>query len=152
MNKKLIKKINHNLFVEKEEEWRVCADDKTPVIANSAYSKQDGGYIGDVKAANIYINKFGIETFEKTRPDNSVCSIGFNPKAKKWYGWSHRAIFGFGVGYITKEGECQTTSGWTDEYLKDNPEELDNIIPVGFICDDINDCKRVAIAFAESVS
>jgi len=32
-----------------------------------------------------------------------VANIGFNPSEQKWYGWSHRAVHGFGVGDIPKE-------------------------------------------------
>ena len=33
-------------------------------------------------------------------------SVGFNPVEQKWYGWSHRAVFGFGVGATCKAGNC----------------------------------------------
>lgn len=42
--------------------------------------------------------RFGITVREKAEPDHQVCSIGWSPSKKKWYGWSHRAIYGFGVG------------------------------------------------------
>ena len=35
---------------------------------------------------------------EKKRPDSEVFSIGKSEKDQKWYGWSHRAFHGFGVG------------------------------------------------------
>ena len=54
--------------------------------------------------------------------DSNVACIGFSHSEKKWYGWSHRAIYGFGIGYIAKEGDSCTTSGWTDEYLEEHPE------------------------------
>lgn len=31
----------------------------------------------------------------KTHPSHSVTSIGRSKKDGKWYGWSHRAIYGF---------------------------------------------------------
>jgi hypothetical protein len=34
------------------------------------------------------------------------CSIGFCEKEQKWYGWSHRAIYGFGIGSKIKKGNC----------------------------------------------
>ena len=85
-----------------------------------------------------------------TIPKRNVCSIGFSAREQKWYGWSHRAIFGFGVGAIAKEGDCVCSSGWTEEYLADHPEE-DLSLPVGFEAKTLNDAKRMAIAFAESV-
>lgn len=80
-----------------------------------------------------------------------VCSIGFNEKEQKWYGWSHRAIFGFGIGSIVEEGSCCASSGWTEEYLKEHPDE--NLsLPVGFKAETLEDAKRMAIAFADSVA
>ena len=35
---------------------------------------------------------------EKTGPTNSVCSIGRSEVDGRWYGWSHRAMLGFGPG------------------------------------------------------
>jgi hypothetical protein len=42
--------------------------------------------------------RFGIEQREKRTSTSQVCSIGFSPGKKKWYGWSHRAVYGYGVG------------------------------------------------------
>lgn len=86
---------------------------------------------------SAYIKHRGIEP-EKADPDHSVCSIGFRAKDGKWYGWSHRAIYGFGIGYTVKEGDS----------LLDGK----NAPPVGFTAKTAEDCKRLAVAFADSVS
>ena len=109
-----------------------------------------GDYIGNPKDARLLIAKKGIKP-EKAQPSHSVCSIGFNEEAQKWYGWSHRAIFGFGIGDVVKEGDCCAESGWTEEYLAEHPEE-DTSLPVGFEAKTLDDAKRMAMAFAESVS
>ena len=119
------------------------------VIVKSAYT-QSGDYIGDKRTAHFIIAKKGIKPEKISLSNNKVCSIGFCEREQKWYGWSHRAIFGFGVGDIVKEGDCTASSGWTDEYLKEHPEE-DGSLPIGFQAKDINDARRMAVAFAESV-
>ena len=43
------------------------------------------------------LTKLGIKS-EKASPSHSACSIGKSEKDGKWYGWSHRAIAGFGIG------------------------------------------------------
>lgn len=48
--------------------------------------------------ADNLARRFGITQREKAEPDHTVCSIGFSPSKSKWYGWSHRAVYGFGVG------------------------------------------------------
>ena len=114
----------------------------------SAYTP-DGDYIGDSKVAHMLCKKMGIKP-EKVNPKHNVCSIGFCEKEQKWYGWSHRAFYGFGIGDVVKEGDCCAESGWTKDYLAEHPEE-DMSLPIGFKAETLEDAKRMAIAFAESV-
>lgn len=65
-------------------------------------------------------------------------SIGFSEKEQKWYGWSHRAIYGFKVGDKCKDGDCGVGDGYTFK-PGDKLKTLD-------------DCKQRAIDFAHSVS
>lgn len=62
----------------------------------SAYSIKDNGYIGDPKTAKR-LYEMGIVP-ELIDSEHNVCSVGFCEKEEKWYGWSHRAISGFGLG------------------------------------------------------
>ena len=106
----------------------------------------NGDYIGDSKSAYRLCVKRGIIP-EVSR--GSVCSIG-KSKDGKWYGWSHRAIYGFKIGDKVKKGDCCASSGWTDEYLETHPDPY--ILPVGFKAKTEKDCKKMAMAFASSVS
>lgn len=86
---------------------------------------------------------------ELRTPTSSVCTIGFSEKEQKWYGWSHRAFAGFAVGDATQEGDCCTESGWiegSEEYEANKP------MPVGFTAQNLDDAKRMAVAFAACVS
>lgn len=112
----------------------------------SAYTPQ-GDYVGDRKRAEC-LYRLGIAP-EKANPYHRVCSIGFCKREQKWYGWSHRAICGFGIGHVVQEGDCAASSGFTDEYLAHNGDPLP--MPVGFECKTLDDCRRCAIAFASSV-
>lgn len=114
----------------------------------TARSKIDGGCIGTIPDADSLIER-GIAP-QRSHPDAKVCSIGFCEKEQSWYGWSHRAMYGFTVGYVAKEGDCVTTTGKIESYIIDHPEE-DRSVPVGFECKTLDDCKRCAIAFADSV-
>ncbi len=105
-------------------------------------------YIGNPKAAHRLIVKRGIAP--QLIPGHNVCSIGYCAREKKWYGWSHRAIFGFKVGDRVKKGDCTNSSGFTEEYLASHPEK-DRSLPIGFKAKTLDDCKLMAIAFAESV-
>ncbi len=108
----------------------------------------DGEYIGNLKTADFLCREKGIKP--EAIDDHKVCSIGFCNAEHKWYGWSHRAISGFGIGDVVSEGDCTASSGWTDEYLAEHPEE-NTSLRVGFRAIDLADAKRMAIAFAESV-
>lgn len=68
-----------------------------------------------------YITLVGMEDKVQFLADREITEqlqhgIGFSPKEEKWYGWSHRAIYGFGVGSTCKKGDCH--------YTANNPEEM----------------------------
>ena len=65
----------------------------------------DGSYISDEKTARFLVLECKIAP-EKASPDHQVCSIGWCDNERKWYGWSHRAMCGFGVGSVVKYGDC----------------------------------------------
>ncbi len=112
------------------------------------YSTIDGGHVDRPEGAYRLLQN-GIVDIQKMEPKNKVCSIGFHPVEQKWYGWSHRARYGFGIGDVVKEGDCCASSGWTDEYLKDHPDPY--VLPVGFEAKTLKDAKTMAKAFANSV-
>jgi len=75
------------------------------------YAPDTGHWIGDSKTARYLCNTLGLKRIQKSKPDHCVASIGFNEKEKKWYGWSHRCICGFGKGdkvFIERFGDDNT--------------------------------------------
>ena len=98
------------------------------VTVESAYTP-DGAYIGSEKEAEHLYIKLGI--VPELIDDHKVCSIGFCNAEKKWYGWSHRAMYGFGIGSSVKRGDCaymptdkhdfanDMTRFWQSEHHKD---------------------------------
>lgn len=121
---------------------------ENPPIEMYSFYNKDGKYIGNIDCFKRLAIDRGLEP--ETYNENKVCSIGKSTKDGKWYGWSHRAIHGFKVGDKVKEGDCCALSGWTDEYLKTHPDPF--ILKVGFEAKTEEDCKKMAIAFASSVS
>ncbi len=115
----------------------------------SAYTHA-GDYIGNPKDAFYLCRTRGIKP-EKAEGDHNTCSIGFSEKEQKWFGWSHRAIYGFQPGHVVKEGDCAAEEDLIEEYLKDHPEER-RALPVGFTAKTMDDARKMAIAFAASVS
>jgi len=65
----------------------------------------DGKYIGSEENAKQLLER-GITEQLQPASDGDTCSIGFNPSEQKWFGWSHRAIYGFGMGSEVKKGDC----------------------------------------------
>lgn len=144
------KVISHGADDDGEAEKLALAIDEAgpQIITRKVARTPSGKYIGNPKIAHFLCKKKGIAP--ETLPGHEVCSIGFCAREQKWYGWSHRAIYGFGVGDVVSEGDCTAASGWTEEYLADHPE-ADLSLPVGFKAESLADAKRMAIAFAESV-
>jgi len=97
-------------------------DDRYTVKAEGgidfAYSL-DGGYIGSPKEAQFLCGERGIAP-QKAAPDDTVCSIGFCEKEQKWYGWSHRAMYGFGVGSTVKKGDCGYVAPTPEGLIEDH--------------------------------
>lgn len=87
------------------------------VLSEIAYNLNDE-YIGDPKTAKyICVDKKIVP--ELATPTNSVCSIGFNEKDQKWYGWSHRAIWGFTIGSKVTKGASGYRTSDKQELLKE---------------------------------
>lgn len=95
----------------------------------------EGAYIGDVDTAIYICDSMGIKPELRT-PESNVCSIGFCESEQKWYGWSHRAIYGYGIGDILDKGSCGA-GAFTS-------------LPV--IATDLDIAELMARAFAEGVS
>jgi hypothetical protein len=77
----------------------------------------NGDYIGDPKRAYRLMTKHGIKS-ETVNSEHSVCSIGFCEKEQKWYGWSHRAMYGFGIGSTCEIGDCHFNPSNKEEFLQ----------------------------------
>lgn len=89
-----------------------------------------GDYIGDSKFAYRLCKKWGIAP-EKIDSDHNVCSIGFCEKDQKWYGWSHRAMFGFSIGSTTKKESCgYTPSNVLELYTTLSDDEKARVVNV----------------------
>lgn len=121
----------------REELW-MYALGEDPTLMRSAYTP-DGDYLGDPAFARRLIKR-GITTFD-TQPDSEsrVVCIGYNPESKMWYGWSHRAICGFGIGdkiFDVAFGDSKT------HYRQHGEIEIKTL----------EDAKKSALAFASHVS
>lgn len=128
-----------NRMSYRREIWSMEGND--PVELDAVYNVH-GVYVGDKETADFLAEKCIMP--EPSKPTSSVCSIGFSHKDQKWYGWSHRAICGFRPGDTAKEGDCVCS--------KSLDPESDVSVPIGFVAETLNDAKRMAIAFADSVS
>lgn len=94
-------------YILRDEYW--CHNGDKQLMRKQAYTFA-GDWIGDSRRAHRLLTKRGIWPM-KSSPEHCVCSIGFCPEERKWYGWSHRAICGFGIGdriFEEKYGNDQT--------------------------------------------
>lgn len=80
------------------------------------YSNFDRSYITHVEIAK----DDGLLKFmaEHEITEELTHGVGFSPKENKWYGWSHRAIFGFGIGSTCKKGDCGYKVKDAKEFIK----------------------------------
>ncbi len=73
------------------------------------------------KFDDSYVTRVGMESNVEFLADRGITEelthgVGFSPRDNKWYGWSHRAIYGFDVGSTCRKGDCH--------YVSDTPEGL----------------------------
>lgn len=83
------------------EKWTTDDEKDTKPIAIHVYRNKAGDMIdakhnGKAPGLIKLINKLGIEPKKRCK-SHSCCSVGKGADGK-WYGWSHRAICGFGPG------------------------------------------------------
>ena len=96
-----------------------------PGIASKSWVTKDGEYYVTLegmedKSVIDMLRQFGItEQVQSTWGKGKPINIGFNPIEQKWYGWSHRAVYGFGVGSKCERGDCHYKPKDEDDFLKD---------------------------------
>lgn len=110
-------------------------------------------YIGTISILKLIKKyKISMQTLDKLPfEDSKTACVGFSKKTMKWYGWSHRAIYGFKIGDVVTIGDLTNTPGYHEDFLKEHPE-MDLSLEVGFKAKTFADCKRMAIAFAAAVN
>jgi hypothetical protein len=97
------------------------AEDYLNKVAYVKKHKELGSECYFSKFDDSYITHVGMEDHAQFLADRGITEelthgVGFSPKENKWYGWSHRAIYGFTVGSTCEKGDCH--------YTADNPEEM----------------------------
>ena len=88
-------------YLEKVAYKEMWKEDWMTESSQIYYSKFDGSYI----------TLEGLEDDVKFLADREITEeltngVGFSPKENKWYGWSHRAIYGFTIGSTCKKGDA----------------------------------------------
>ena len=113
--KKLQEYIDSETVVRKTEGFGL---EESP---DSYLSKIDNSYInfvGNEKDFKVYLKR-GIKQLQSRVGGKTTC-LGFNEEEQKWYGWSHRAMFGFGVGSECKKGSCGYSAGNRNDFAEEN--------------------------------
>lgn len=91
-----------------QDDMEICEG----TLSRSWKSKFDDSYIAHV----------GQESSVKPLADREITKelthgVGFSPKDGKWYGWSHRAIYGFMIGSTCNKGDCHYRASNEDDEI-----------------------------------
>lgn len=106
------------------------------------YYTNTGYYIGTKSDVNALYTTLKLTQVQGNSIGRSAC-IGFQESSQKWFGWSHRARYGFGIGSkITKE--CCG-------YFPNNKKSFIEHIIDGFIIDDMENSPYKIILDENSV-
>lgn len=95
----------------------------------NAYNSE-GQYIGDPKLGR-FIYRLGIKP-EFASVKSTICSVGFNKKQKRWFGWTQRGILSVGVG---------------DQITEDHV--LSCIVPAGTVVENLDDARKLIVKFVQ---
>lgn len=115
------KKVEEYVFQVLKENCYVSELVKTYERDGETYSESFGGYwISNL--TNQSICPFGYEYSMQYLARYKINrhlehGLGFSEEQDKWYGWSHRAIFGFGVGSVCKAGDSAFVASNKEEYI-----------------------------------
>jgi hypothetical protein len=101
---------------------------------------EDWLYVGTPEIA-ASLNIFRFSELESTT--GKVVNIGYDPKEQKWYGWSHRAICGFGIGDRVFEADISDYEDESDKvpFTMHGRQEIKNM----------TQAKQAARNFAEYI-
>ena len=86
-----------------------------------AKAMADPHYHGLGEGFQAFLDEHGIVP-ERITPNAYSCCIGFSEREQKWYGWSHRAIHGHGIGETVGPGHLaynEERGTWTAQTLDD---------------------------------
>ena len=91
----------------------------------------EGTYFDDNTKLNTYISKHdksyitlvGLEDNVKHLAELGITEqlskdTGFSPLHNKWYGWSHRAIYGFTIGSTCKKGDVHYRPKTKEQFME----------------------------------
>lgn len=84
-------------------------------------SKHDNSYVGRVGMSEDdgtvkYLRDKNITMLQTS--NGKVSCLGFCSEEGKWYGWSHRAIYGFGVGSEVSKGDCAYSAATPEDLIE----------------------------------
>lgn len=128
INKHCIMRIiaNGMLEVRSKTGCYIFASSQVPIILEDSLMRE---------LASNEVTELGC--YKDFNPESTdVACFGFSETEQKWYGWSHRAFFGFGIGHVAKRGDIGVGDG---------------NIPDGFEVKTLDDAKKCAITFAKNI-
>lgn len=128
---------SHELYDVWEETW-YWGDDQEPQSSKMIMARNKGGdWMGEKPMAE-HLAKHGIAA-ELADEDHDICCIGWSEREQKYFGWSHRAIAGFGIGdmIFEEDFECDDNT----PFIKHGSKRIETK----------NDARQAAINFAEYI-
>ena len=94
ITKEVVRVVPGRKYDVRYENWTLNGD----TTLMKCYYTKDGQYVDNV--TKTVMEQYGVE------PDFGRHATGFSPRDKKYYGWSHRACWGFKPGDKIKKGDC----------------------------------------------
>lgn len=110
-----------------EQVYEIIEANTSTDVSHTHAVNMAGKYIGLPEYAKMLLVRYDIRP--EVIGDNNVCSIGFSPRDQKWYGWSHRALYGFGIGSKVAKGDCAYVGATPEDLIDKHAEFFADVSP-----------------------
>ena len=116
-------------------------------IIRRAMTNIGGHYIGEASWGHRIFVKRGLDDVQP-QAEGQTCCVGFDVVKMEWYGWSHRAMVGFGIGDKIFDVDWKPKKSTTEEEM----DKIKFIERGGRTIKTLAQAKKAALAFADYVS
>lgn len=108
-------------------------------------------FVGMESEVAIYVERGLTQVQNQSNVAGNSANIGFNEEEQRWYGWSHRAMYGFGVESKVSKGDCAYRAANLEDEFEAAIDFWDNADHEGIAAElDLDDPNNIIVRWKYS--